>query len=101
MAIAGRACVHTILIVGLALICCEAKGVPRAARRGANGDPFKGKTFGRSNIVGRNEKVFNVLQFGAKPDGRKDCTEVNCADVFDLLVFMPYNLKPILLYSYG
>ncbi|KAB1213940.1 hypothetical protein CJ030_MR5G017203 [Morella rubra] len=75
MAIAGRACVHTILIVGLALICCEAKGVPRAARRGANGDPFKGKTFGRSNIVGSNEKVFNVLQFGAKPDGRKDCTE--------------------------
>merc|ERR1712071_444982 len=68
MAISGKACVHTILMVCLALASCEAKFVRRS-----EADTFGHGNLAR-NIARRNEKVFNVLQFGAKPGGKSDCT---------------------------
>jgi hypothetical protein len=77
MAIPGKACALCILIIFcFALACCEARanGVVRGLK-----DPFRGTNLARHDIAGRSEKIFNVLQFGAKPDGRKDCTQVNYA----------------------
>jgi len=73
MAIPGKACALCILIIFcFALACCEARanGVVRGLK-----DPFRGTNLARHDIAGRSEKIFNVLQFGAKPDGRKDCTQ--------------------------
>ena len=75
MAIAGKACVLTILIIlCFALAYCEAyaKGVVRGVP-----DTFRGSNLARHDVLAPGEKVFNVLQFGAKSDGRKDNTQVN------------------------
>ncbi|KAF3950367.1 hypothetical protein ACB098_02G051800 [Castanea mollissima] len=73
MAIAGKACTLTILIIlCFALAYCEAyaKGVVRGVP-----DTFRGSNLARHDVPTPGEKVFNVLQFGAKPDGRKDNTQ--------------------------
>lgn len=75
MAIAGKACTLTILIIlCFALAYCEAyaKGVVRGVP-----DTFRGSNLARHDVLAPGEKVFNVLQFGAKSDGRKDNTQVN------------------------
>ncbi|XP_040999905.1 exopolygalacturonase-like [Juglans microcarpa x Juglans regia] len=71
----GVRAIVVIVLFALATACCEAKGGRHVGRVTPRVDPFRGAHLGRTDIAGRNEKVFNVLQFGAKPDGRKDCTQ--------------------------
>lgn len=72
---AGVRAVVVVLFALAGACCCEAKGRFHAGVT-PHFDPFRGAHLGRTDIAGGNEKVFNVLQFGAKPDGRKDCTQV-------------------------
>ena len=43
----------------------------------AGPDTFRGSNLGRHDIADPLAKIFNVLQFGAKPNGRSDNTQVN------------------------
>lgn len=72
----GVRAIFVIVLFALSIACCEAKGGRHVGRVTPRVDPFRGAHLGQTDIAGRNEKVFNVLQFGAKPDGRKDCTQV-------------------------
>lgn len=71
MAIAKRA---TILIICFAL-ACYAGAEPRE-RPVSGPDIYKGKNVAQDVLL-PGEKVNNVMQFGAKPDGKFDCTQVN------------------------
>lgn len=72
MANSGKSC-HTLLLVCLAVMsCCEGKE-PVAARS----DTFRGSNLAGHGKANAGEKVFNVLQHGAKPDGKSDNTQVN------------------------
>lgn len=70
MAISGKSC-HTLLLVCLAVIsCCEGKEpVP------AGPDTFRGSNLAGHDKATANEKVFNVLEHGAKPNGKSDNTQ--------------------------
>lgn len=66
MAISRRAAL--IICLAVVISSCEARGgVDRLVRR-ANG--------ASSGIVDPTEKIFNVVQFGAKPDGRHESSLV-------------------------
>lgn len=71
MATSRRSC-HTILLLCLAVAFCEAKlPVP------AGPDTFRGSSLRKHDLVDPLATVFNVMQYGAKPNGRADNTQVN------------------------
>ncbi|KAK7303752.1 hypothetical protein RJT34_14666 [Clitoria ternatea] len=69
MAIAKRICV---VILCFALACCV-DGKPRK-RPVAGPDIYKGKNVAK-DVLAPGEKVHNVMSFGAKADGKFDCTQ--------------------------
>ncbi|PON88237.1 Glycoside hydrolase [Trema orientale] len=74
MAVSIRRSCHTIiisLIFCLSLVYCEAKKPLLPPGR----DTFRGTNLGIHDKAAPTEKIFNVLNFGAKPDGRRDNTE--------------------------
>ena len=71
MAIAKRA---TILIICFTL-ACYANAAPRK-RPDGGADIYLGKKASRDMLI-PGEKVNNVMDFGAVPDGESDSTQVN------------------------
>ncbi|GAV64163.1 Glyco_hydro_28 domain-containing protein [Cephalotus follicularis] len=72
MAMNKRACADAILLLCLAVISCEAKGRIVVPQHVPGFD--HGSDLNRYNKPDHSQNIFNVLQFGAKPDGKKDNT---------------------------
>lgn len=77
MATAKRA---AVLILWFALAYCVDAGPRKGPLVGP--DIYKGKNVAK-DILAPGEKIVNVMSFGAKPDGKFDCTQV----VFGIISF--------------
>lgn len=75
MAIPSRAC-H-VITVGLVSFLISLAGCLAGVPLPAGPDKFRGANVARHFKADPSEKIFNVLSFGAKADGRKDNTQVN------------------------
>ncbi|XP_019424932.1 PREDICTED: exopolygalacturonase-like [Lupinus angustifolius] len=62
-----------IVILCFALACCYVNAGPRV-RPIAGPDIYKGQNVAKDSLV-PGEKIVNVMNFGAKPDGEFDCTQ--------------------------
>jgi galacturan 1,4-alpha-galacturonidase len=78
---------NALLILCLLAASCEAKGLGRRARAGAVRVPRR--TAPRRDP---NEKVFNVLQYGAKPGGKQDSALVRTL-IFWILYMHVHNIQ--------
>ena len=78
----ARASAIVVLVLCLALVSCEAVGRGRVGARG--GGRRGGRHGGRGVPALANEKIFNVVQFGARPGGEEDSTQVNLSTSLDL-----------------
>lgn len=72
MAIAGMSS-HAILILCLAALACQAAATAVTL---VVPDIFRGTNLGVHDKVDPTEKIFNVLDHGAKPDGSGDSSIV-------------------------
>ncbi|KAL5097947.1 hypothetical protein RYX36_002274, partial [Vicia faba] len=64
----------SVLILWFALVCNYVDAVGLRKRPVAGPDIYKGKNVAKDALA-PGEKVVNVMSFGAKPDGKFDCTE--------------------------
>jgi galacturan 1,4-alpha-galacturonidase len=87
VAITMKYLANALLILCLLAASCEAKGLGRRARAGAVRVPRR--TAPRRDP---NEKVFNVLQYGAKPGGKQDSALVRTL-IFWILYMHVHNIQ--------
>lgn len=67
----------SVLVLWFAIVCNYVDAAPRPRVRPVAGpDIYRGKNVAKDSLL-PGEKVVNVMSFGAKPDGKFDCTEVD------------------------